>query len=81
MDGGQGLRLTVAAGGAKGTLAKLTAAISAAGGDIVGLGCQEIKGPSGQQWEMVFKVQDLKKEQLLEAVRPLVTAVLDTRAT
>jgi acetoin utilization protein AcuB len=76
-----GVRLTVAADGAKGTLAKLTAAISTAGGDIVGLGCQEIKGPSGQQWEMVFKVQDLTKEQLLAAVRPLVTAVLDTRVS
>ncbi len=76
-----GVRLTVAAAEAKGTLARIAVAISGAGGDIVGLGCEEIKGSGGLQWEMVFKVQDLAKDQLLAAVQPVVAAILDARET
>jgi acetoin utilization protein AcuB len=74
-----GVRLTVAAAEAKGTLARIAAAISEAGGDIVGLGCEEMQGSGGLQWEMVFKVQDLPKDKLLAAVQPVVTAILDAR--
>ena len=46
-----------------------------------GLGAQEIKGPDGQQWEMTFKVQDVTKDQLVAAIKPHVTAIMDTRVT
>ena len=76
-----GVRLTVAVAEAKGTLARITAAIAAVGGDIVGLGCQEGRGSGGLQWEIVFKVQDLPKDQLLAAVKPVGTSILDIRET
>jgi acetoin utilization protein AcuB len=74
-----GVRVTVSMPGAKGTLAKITSAIFGAGGDIVGLGFNEMKGPDGVQWEATFKVQDVARERLVEALRPVVKEVLDVR--
>jgi acetoin utilization protein AcuB len=76
-----GVRLTVAASGAKGTLAKITSAVYSAGGDIVGLGFMEIMDPAGMQWHVMLKVQDVPKDRLVEAVRPLVIEILDARET
>jgi acetoin utilization protein AcuB len=76
-----GVRVTVSASGDRGTMAKITGAIVAAGGNIVGLGCREIRPASGAQWEMVFKVQDVPADQLVEALRPVVVSILDVRET
>ncbi len=76
-----GVRVTASVSNAKGTLAKIATAVSTAGGDIIGFGFQEIKGPDGLQWEMVLKVQDITKDKLLAAIKPHVHAILDTRVS
>jgi len=73
-----GVRLTVSVPGAKGSVAKFTAAIAEAGGDIVGLGLKELtEGKSGG--EITVKVQGLSKDRLVAAVKPVSTAVIDIR--
>ncbi len=74
-----GVRLTVFTPSAKGTVAKITNAIAAAGGDIVGLGYSEVSDQPGKQWEMTLKVQDVPQDKLVEAVKPLVLEILDVR--
>jgi len=74
-----GVRVAALTSGAKGTVAKITNAIAAQGGDIVGLGFSEALNQPGTQWEMTFKVQDVAKEKLIEAVKPLVLEILDVR--
>ncbi len=74
-----GVRVAAYTSGAKGTVAKITEAIAAAGGDIVGLGFSEVSNRPGKQWEITFKVQDVSKDQLVEAVKPLVLEFLDVR--
>lgn len=74
-----GIRVTVSLPTAKGTLAKITNAIFNAGGDIWGLGLGEVQGPNGDQWELMFKVQDVPKDKLVEALRPVVNEILDVR--
>jgi len=76
-----GVRVTVSAPGVKGTLAKITNAIFNAGGNIVGLGTDEIADTSGKRWEILFKVQDAPKDKLVETIQPLVDEVLDVRET
>jgi acetoin utilization protein AcuB len=76
-----GVRITVATSGAKGTVAKLTGAIFAAGGDIVGLGFSEVMDSGGMQYVITFKVQDVPREKLVEAIRPMVQEILDVRET
>lgn len=71
----QGVRITVATHGVKGTLAEVTSAIYEAGGNIVGLGFSEI----GERWVNTFKVQGVSKEQLVEAMRSHVLEILDVR--
>lgn len=77
----KGVRLTVAVEDAKGRLAAITKAIFDAGGDIVGLGLSEIAGTGGTRWELVFKVQDVPQDKLVEAVRPTVESILHVRET
>ena len=74
-----GVRVTMLASGAKGTLAKITSAVFGLGGDIVGLGFKEQAGSSGQEWEIMLKVQDAPREALVEALRSVVISVLDVR--
>ena len=73
-----GVRVSVVAPTAKGTLAKVTEAIFQAGGDIWGLGLSEIHDETGR-WEMMFKVQQVTPEKLVEALRPVVIEILDVR--
>jgi acetoin utilization protein AcuB len=73
------VRVTVSIPDAKGTLAKITTAIFGAGGDIVGLGFNEVTGTRGVQWEATFKVQDVPRDKLVEAIRPVVHEILDVR--
>lgn len=72
-----GVRVTVAVNDAKGVFAKVTTAIAAAGGDIVGVGAREM--PGSGKWEVMVKVQDVGKDQLIAALRPVVTDILDVR--
>lgn len=83
MAGGRrkGVRITVRAAGTKGTLAKISSAITGAGGDIVGLGVNELEGTTGKDWELMFKVQDATRDQLVAALTPVVSAILDVRET
>lgn len=74
-----GVRLTAFTPGAKGTVAKIAGAISAIGGDIVGLGFTETATAAGSQWEMTVKVQDVTPDQLVQALRPVVTSIVDVR--
>lgn len=74
-----GVRLTVSAIGKKGTLAAITRAIFEAGGDIVGLGVDEIEEDGENRWEILFKVQGVTKDELVAVVEPLVEKVLDAR--
>jgi acetoin utilization protein AcuB len=76
-----GVRITVATSGAKGTLAEITGAIFAAGGDIVGLGFSEVAGSAEGTWVNTFKVQGVPKERLVEVVRSHVREILDVRET
>ena len=76
-----GVRISVAVTGAKGKLAQIAGAVFGAGGDIVGLGLSEVAGSDGQRWEIMLKVQDAPREQLVAAVGPLVDEVLDVRET
>lgn len=76
-----GIRLTVIVAGAKGVLSRLTAAIAAAGGDIVGLGFHELGDGRGPRWEITLKVQDTTTDRLSAAVQPLVESIADIRET
>jgi acetoin utilization protein AcuB len=75
----RGVRMTVVVPGAKGVMAKVSNAIFSCGGDIVGLGLNEIEAGGKGRWEVVFKIQGAGKEKLLEAVRPVVEDVVDLR--
>ncbi len=77
----QGVRITVATTGAKGTLADVTDTIYKAGGDIVGLGFSEVDGGGSDTWVNTFKVQGVDKDKLVEAIRPHVREILDVRET
>lgn len=74
-----GVRVTVSASGAKGTLAKITSAVFGVGGDIVGLGLIEVPNASGPKWQIILKVQDVPKDRLVGTLRPVVDDILDVR--
>lgn len=74
-----GVRLTILVPDAKGGLAKVTNAVFAAGGDIVGLAINEISSATGMQWEITLKVQDVPLDKLVEAVRPVSSKIKDVR--
>ncbi len=76
-----GVRVTVQIPGAKGTFAKVSGIISAAGGDIVGLGVTEAKGVPGDFWHMTLKVQDLTKQAVSAAFSKAGIEVVDIRET
>ena len=72
-----GVRVTALIPSAKGTLAKITKAIFGAGGDIIALSASP--DASGTRWQVTFKVQDVPRDQLVEAIRPVVENILDVR--
>jgi acetoin utilization protein AcuB len=74
-----GVRVTASFSGAKGTVAEIAGAITAIGGDIVGLGMNDGAGPSGAEWEMTLKIQDVKKDAVVQALKPVVDEILDIR--
>ncbi len=76
-----GIRVTVQVPGAKGTFAKISGIVSAAGGDIVGLGVTEAQGVPGDFWHMTLKVQDLTKKAVSAAFSKAGVEVVDIRET
>ena len=72
-----GVRVTALIPSAKGTLARITNAILGAGGNIMAFG--QSMDSSGTRWEVTFKVQDVSRDVLVEAVRPVVENILDVR--
>ncbi len=76
-----GVRVTVQIPGAKGTFAKISGIVSAAGGDIVGLGVTEAQGIPGDFWHMTLKVQDLTKKAVSAAFSKAGVEVVDIRET
>jgi acetoin utilization protein AcuB len=76
-----GVRVTVQIPGTKGTFTKITGIISAAGGDIVGLGVSEAQGVPGDYWHMTLKVQDLTKKAVSAAFSKAGIEVVDIRET
>src|SRR5512137_2205331 len=63
-----GVRVTALVSGAKGTLAKITNAVFGAGGNIIAF--SQSLDASRTRWEVTFKVQDVSRDKLVEAVRP-----------
>jgi acetoin utilization protein AcuB len=76
-----GIRTTCSISGSKGSLAKVVASVSNAGGDIVGLGVSEVKEGGIMRWHVTLKVQDIQKDALVQALKPAVDSVLDLRET
>ena len=74
-----GVRVTATIPNAKGTLAKISQAISGAGGDIVGMAFSEDPDPAKQQWEIAIKVQGVPQAKLVEVLRPAVREIIDVR--
>ena len=74
-----GVRVSASISGAKGTFAKVSHAISKAGGNIVGLGFDEVSETPEEIWEMTMKVQDLPKNKVVEALKPVVIKIMDVR--
>jgi acetoin utilization protein AcuB len=74
-----GVRVTVSASGAKGTLAKIAGAVFGVGGDIVGLGVIEVPNAGLPQWQIILKVQDVPQDRLVETLRPVVYDIQDVR--
>lgn len=72
-----GVRVAALIPGAKGTLAKITSAISDVGGNIVAFG--ESMDATGTKWEVTLKVQDVSRDKLVQAIRPVVQEILDVR--
>jgi acetoin utilization protein AcuB len=72
-----GVRVAALIPSAKGTLAKITNAIFGAGGDIIAFGTS--RDASGTRWEVTLKVQDVGRDKLVEAIRPVVESILDAR--
>jgi len=74
-----GVRIWATVADAKGTIARITAAIAQASGDIVGLGSLEIKDIRGVRWQVTLKVQDLPKAELVALLQPFLLELLDVR--
>jgi acetoin utilization protein AcuB len=73
----KGVRLTVLAPYYKGSLADIATKVTEVGGLILALNVTEGEDPSN--WGCTLKVTDIGKEELLEAVEPLIVEVLDVR--
>lgn len=72
-----GVRVTTLIPGVKGTLAKITSAIFGVGGNIIAF--STTLGVSGTRWEVTLKAQDVSRDQLIEALKPVVEQILDVR--
>jgi acetoin utilization protein AcuB len=74
-----GVRVSVSISGAKGTFARIAAAIFKVGGNIVGLGFHDVSTVPEEDWEMIIKVQDVQKTKLVTVLKPMVRKIMDVR--
>lgn len=72
-----GVRLTAIAPYFKGSMAQISSAVTKAGGLIHALNSYRSDEPD--TWGCVLKVADISRDQLVEAVQPLVTRILDVQ--
>jgi acetoin utilization protein AcuB len=72
-----GVRLTAIFAEKHGGLAHLTEAISAVGGSFVAF--SQIAGDRPDNWEIMFKVQDIGVEKVMGIVEPLAERIIDVR--
>ena len=72
-----GVRVTTLVTDRKGQLAKITGDIAAAGGNIVAL--IELPGTDSTNYEVLFKVTDVPKDQLVKILEAHVLRVTDVR--
>jgi acetoin utilization protein AcuB len=73
----KGVRVTLLAPNVKGSLAQISSAITARGGYIVSLNVSLGDDPSN--WGCTVKVSELSREELIEALEPLVIEIIDVR--
>lgn len=73
----KGARVTTLVPDRKGALAKITADIAAAGGNIVAL--VEMPGTDSTNYEVMVKVIDVSVDQLVEVLKPHVIRITDAR--
>ncbi|CAG0935838.1 Magnesium transporter MgtE [Thermoflexales bacterium] len=73
----KGVRVTTLVADRKGQLAKITAAIAAADGNIVAV--VEMPATDSTTYEIMFKVIDVPLEKLIEVVKPHVIRITDVR--
>jgi acetoin utilization protein AcuB len=73
----KGVRLTVFAPYFKGSLAQISAAITAQGGMILAL--NTFQGQDTTTWGCHLKVADISKDELIRVVKPLVVEIEDVR--
>jgi acetoin utilization protein AcuB len=73
----KGIRLTALAPYVKGSMAQITSAITRQGGLI--LAFDTFTGDDPSTWGCTVKVTDISQEALLDALRPLVTEIVDVR--
>lgn len=76
-----GVRVTVLIPDVKGSVAKIASAVTATGGNFVGLAMSDPTPTTGPDWEITFKVQDVPMDKLVEAVKPTVHTIVDARET
>ncbi len=74
-----GIRITALVPNVPGELARLTTAISSAGGNIVALGT--FLGESAEDREVLLKVDGISAEVLRKAIEPVVKRTVDVRGT
>jgi acetoin utilization protein AcuB len=73
----KGIRVTLLAPYVKGSMAKITSAITSAGGLI--LAFDTFLGEDPSNWGATLRVSDVPKEELLEVLEPLVVQITDIR--
>jgi acetoin utilization protein AcuB len=73
----KGVRLTVLAPYFKGSLAQISSAITEKGGLILAL--NTFLGEDPTNWGCHLKVADISKDELIQAVEPLIVKILDVR--
>jgi acetoin utilization protein AcuB len=71
-----GVRVTAMISETKGTLAKITSAVSAAGGDIVAFSEYQ---DDNNQWYLALKVSDIPQDKLVTILEDVVEKIVDVR--
>jgi acetoin utilization protein AcuB len=75
----KGVRITAVLPNQRGELAKVSEAISKAGGNIIALGT--FLAEDATQGRLTVKVEGLSKEKITEVLRPLAVRIEDIRET